>query len=631
MMAAPVRYLALRAAALGANTKTAILIFGDMALVPLAVLFACSLAPTGIGFAAFWPAMPGLMILTGALSYRLGPAQTRLRDFDTRTARQTALIGLCLGLASWMIWGARMQAPSPLLIGIGFCLGAILMRIALREGLVALYHVARTTRPALIYGAGAAGRQVAAILARSDKVHAVGFLEDDPGLQGRRVVGLPVHAATRIEKVAKLRGTDLIYLAMPSAPLPRRIAIARRLEARGFEVRAAPLASIAADTGPDAARQLLARRQIAVDHLRLSLSYAGRSVLITGAGGSIGRELCRQVIDCAPSRLVLFDLSEAALFEVERLLAPVSGGVEVVAVLGSVTDAALVRAILAENRIDVVLHAAAYKHVALVEANPLAGLFNNVLGTEVLARAAAAAGVDRFILISTDKAVAPVGAMGATKRLAELAVHRVAVAAGATRFAAVRFGNVLGSSGSVVPIFRAQIAAGGPVTVTDAAATRYYMSVEDAVRLVLVAGAITDGGEIFVLDMGAPISVGTLARQMIADAGLRLRDAQHPDGDIEVRTTGLRHGERLHEIDMTLGASPSGAHPLILKAVPAPLPEAQIARYMAEASRAVANTDREAAKTLIAAMLDESRGSDAASVAPASRAIAATRRTAATS
>merc|ERR1711969_177450 len=277
--------------------------------------------------------------------------------------------------------------------------------------------------------------------------------------------------------------------------------------------------------------------------------YAGRTVLVSGAGGSIGSELCRQVLACGPKRLVLYELSELALYQIEmelQLLAQEAAAVsgagtvpEIVPVLGSVTDARLVRKTLGEQAVDVVLHAAAYKHVPMVEANPLAGLANNVLGTATLAREAQEAGVERFVLISSDKAVRPTNVMGASKRLAELVVQDLAARPGKTRFSMVRFGNVLGSSGSVIPLFEEQIARGGPVTLTDPKVTCYFMTVSEAARLVLLAGSFARGGDVFVLDMGDPVPIKKLARQMIEGAGYTVRDAKHPDGDIEIEITGL--------------------------------------------------------------------------------------------
>jgi FlaA1/EpsC-like NDP-sugar epimerase len=273
-------------------------------------------------------------------------------------------------------------------------------------------------------------------------------------------------------------------------------------------------------------------------------AYSGQSVLITGAGGSIGSELCRQVLAAGPARLVMLDTSEAALNDAVRQLPPDAG---VIPVLGSVADRPLIAQLLRRHDVSVILHAAAYKHVHLVEANARAGILNNTLGTAALAVAARDAEVARFVLISTDKAVRPSGVMGASKRLAELIVQDCATRPSATTFSTVRFGNVFGSSGSVAPVFAEQIARGGPVTLTDPRATRYFMSVTQAVRLVLTAGSVARGGETFLIDMGAPVAIRDLALAMIRAAGKTLRDAANPKGDVELVVTGLRPGERLHE------------------------------------------------------------------------------------
>jgi FlaA1/EpsC-like NDP-sugar epimerase len=346
----------------------------------------------------------------------------------------------------------------------------------------------------------------------------------------------------------------------------------------------------------------------------VAAAYAGRAILVTGAGGSIGSELCRQVLACRPRRLVLFELAEHALFRLCRTLAadPAAAAVEIVPVLGSVAEPRLVQGALRANGVKIVLHAAAYKHVPLVEANAVSGLANNVLATRTLAREAAAAGVDRFILVSSDKAVRPVGVMGASKRIAELVIQDLAARGAATTFAAVRFGNVLGSSGSVTEVFGDQIAAGGPLTLTDPEATRYFMTVEEAVSLVLAAGAAATGGAIYALDMGRPVRIADLARKLIEASGKSVRDAATPGGDIAIEITGLRPGERRHEVAMTKGAVPSGIHPAILR-VPAPaLPELALASLMQAIRAAVAAGSAEAARRAVARLPDEGCNDQAA-------------------
>jgi FlaA1/EpsC-like NDP-sugar epimerase len=329
-------------------------------------------------------------------------------------------------------------------------------------------------------------------------------------------------------------------------------------------------------------------------------AYTGKSVLVSGAGGSIGSELCRQVLACRPSRLVLFELSELALYTVDqdlRLLAE-EAGTELVAVLGSVTDQRIVRRVLTDNAVSVVLHAAAYKHVPLVEANPLVGMANNVLGTSTLAREARELGVTRFILVSSDKAVRPTNVMGASKRLAGRVGQDLAAPSPHTAFAMVRFGNVLGSSGSVVPLFQEQIARGGPVTLTHPDVTRYFMTVQEAARLVLLAGSFAHGGEVYVLDMGQPVLIRNLARQVIEASGYTVNDETNPDGDIEIVTVGLRSGEKLHEELMIGEGLVTTPHPKILCAQEERLSEIEVASALRALRAAVASGDPEAARAV---------------------------------
>tara|TARA_R110002094_G_scaffold8211_2_gene17711 strand:- start:1256 stop:2917 length:1662 start_codon:yes stop_codon:yes gene_type:complete len=333
-------------------------------------------------------------------------------------------------------------------------------------------------------------------------------------------------------------------------------------------------------------------------------TYVGKSVLVSGAGGSIGSELCRQLIHLRPGRLILFDLSEVALFDVHRTLLQTASAaqVELVPVLGSVTDGMLVAQVLAQQSVDIVLHAAAYKHVSLVQRNPLAGLSNNALGTHVLTTAAVQAGVERFILVSSDKAMRPSGVMGVSKRLAELIVQDIAHRMGddGPILSIVRFGNVLGSSGSVVPIFQDQIRRGGPVTVTDPHATRYFMTVSEAGRLVLHAGAMSRGGEIFVLDMGKPVRILDLALQAIVAAGRTIRSPKVPYGEIAVEIVGLGEGENRHEQALCDGTEKATAHHRIFCLEDAGLSEFEVAEILRALRNAIASGQPEEAFSALA-------------------------------
>ena len=349
------------------------------------------------------------------------------------------------------------------------------------------------------------------------------------------------------------------------------------------------------------ADDLLGRNIVNLDLPDIAKTFANRSVLISGAGGSIGSELCRQVLSCRPRRIVLFDLSEFALYSIDREIRPAAelAGVEVATMLGSICDRARVKSVMQAHGVEIVLHAAAYKHVPLVEGNEIEGVKNNVFGTRVLAEVARDLRIDLFIMISTDKAVRPTNVMGATKRLAEMVIQHLQARTRTTKFAIVRFGNVLGSSGSVIPLFRRQIAAGGPVTVTHKEVTRYFMTVAEAAGLVLLAGAYAEGGDLFVLDMGRPVKIIDLARRMIELSGLTAKEPGNPDGDIEIRLVGLRPGEKLFEellIDCEVLPTP---HPKILRAMETCPSRVELTRVLRQLHAAIKANSAEAVRRQI--------------------------------
>lgn len=442
-------------------------------------------------------------------------------------------------------------------------------RFAARHFFAVPNGAAAASRRALIFGAGQAGIQLAVALRASADTSVIGFIDDDPHLIGQDVAGRRVFSRADLGGlIDSLEVTDVI-LSMPSASANKRLEISGWLS--NFPVRLSVMPSISdlaagrysiSQLKTIEIEDLLGRSSIAPDQALITRAVAGKSVLITGAGGSIGSELCRLVARSKPRRMVLFEVSEFALYEIHRALGAIAPDLELVPILGSVADARRVEAVFADDPIDVVFHAAAYKHVPLVEDNVVEGVRNNVLGTRALADAAFRAGAGTFVLISTDKAVHPSSVMGATKRLSELIVSDYArkAAAGNTgqRFLSVRFGNVLGSTGSVVPLFREQISQGGPVTITDNRMTRYFMAISEAAELIVQAAALAEGGEVFLLDMGDPILIRTLAENMVRLAGLTVRDAAHPDGDIEIREIGIRPGEKLFE---TLFYDPASAAP----------------------------------------------------------------------
>ena len=432
----------------------------------------------------------------------------------------------------------------------------------------------------LIFGAGTAGVQTAVALAVSRQFTLVGFVDDDPAKCGRSINGVPVWPASTVaERIAREGVTDIL-LAIPGATRERRKAVVDALKALAVHVRTLPsMQDLASgrvkvqDFRELDIEDLLGRDPVPPRADLLAQDIAGQVVMVTGAGGSIGSELSRQIFAQRPRTLVLLDHSEFALYSIhQELLALRSGAladIALVPVWARVSDSAHMKALCLHHRPATVYHAAAYKHVPLVEFNPGQGVLNNVFGTLSVAAAALEAQVGRFVLISTDKAVRPTNIMGASKRMAELVLQALAQRhsdPGSTCFSMVRFGNVLGSSGSVVPFFRQQLAAGGPLTVTHPEVTRYFMTITEAAQLVLQAGAMGQGGDVFVLDMGEPVKILDLAHRMVQLAGLAVRDSANPSGDIEIAITGLRPGEKLYE-ELLIGDNPqSTLHPRIMKA-----------------------------------------------------------------
>jgi len=426
----------------------------------------------------------------------------------------------------------------------------------------------------LIYGAGSAGRQLANAMTSSTDMRVVGFLDDDDRLHGHVLNGLPIFNPADLPELVVQKSITDILMALPSIARQRRNVILANIAPLQVAVRTLPAMSDLAsgkvcmsDVQDLDVDDLLGREAIKPNGLLLNRNTHQRTVLVTGAGGSIGSELCRQILQTGPRQLLLVEMSEFALYRIHQELQDLSAGVELVPLLASVCDEVRMNEIMDTWKPHTVYHAAAYKHVPLVEHNPAEGVRNNVWGTLTCAQAAARHGVQNFVLVSTDKAVRPTNIMGATKRLAEMVLQALAelnpavVAEGSrsasprTCFSMVRFGNVLGSSGSVVPLFRQQIKNGGPITLTHADITRYFMTIPEAAQLVIQAGAMGTGGDVFVLDMGQPVRIYDLARRMVELSGLSVRSSDNPEGDIEVAITGLRPGEKLYE-ELLIGPNP---------------------------------------------------------------------------
>ena len=615
-------------------TRRLLLIGLDACLLPLAVWLSFWLRlanpwPSGFLVAGLWMVSAALLIglplyaLTGqykGLTRYVGSAALY------RLAARNALLVLVMSALGVMLRLPMPPRSSWLLLWLlvtGFT-GAV--RFALRDMLL-IQRVVPSQRinRVLIYGAGDAGAQLAASLLRTGNYQVLAFIDDAPFLWGRTINGIPIESAQELNSLEEK--ADQVLLAIPSLTRSQRSVIVQRLQQQGLSVLQIPsLEDITSGRAridalrPVAIEDLLGRDSVPPDSQLLGPGIRGAVVCVTGAGGSIGSELCRNILNLHPSRLILLDISEPALYAIEQQL-QVSGinACELISVLGSAADAVLMQQLFTAHQVQVVFHAAAYKHVPLVEANPIAGLANNVCSTRVVCRAALSSDVREVVMISTDKAVRPTNVMGATKRLAELVVQSFAAEAAQrtpgsqglrTRFAMVRFGNVLGSSGSVVPLFRRQIAAGGPITLTHPDIIRYFMTIPEAAQLVLQAATLAKGGDLFLLDMGEPVRIKDLAEQMIRLSGLTLRDARNPSGEIEIICTGLRPGEKLYEELLIDADAEATKHPLIFRANECALPPDVLWPRLNDLEAAIAAQDVEGSLEVLAELVPEWRRND---------------------
>ncbi|MGR3466850.1 MAG: polysaccharide biosynthesis protein [Shimia sp.] len=612
--------------------KRLVLLALDLLLVPVAFAFCFAVQALPLSAGTFaqgiFSILPYLCLAAAGLSDWLGVQHVRLKHFEGRAVGRFGALSASLALLvvpMSLLAGLSLPASTFVLFGLSYFALGTLMRFALRGILVGLYRRAAPRRRVLIYGAGSTGVELISALREHSTIYPVAFVDDNPTLHGVMVAGLPVYSPARLTQLVEDRAIDRVLIAIPSLSQPKQSQIAGRLRAMGLDVQVLPSFSQLIGDEPliekfvaFSDRRLLSRDEIAPHDTDGAAGYAGQVVMVAGAGGTIGAELCRQLLSCRARTIVLFEMSEYALYTIYMELHPLAeeAGLHVVPVLGSVTDAGLVRRTLRDHKVDVVLHAAAYKHVPLVEANPLVGIANNVMGTQVLAQESLAAGVARFILVSSDKAVRPTNVMGASKRFAELIVQDIAsrVAPGAgPRFAMVRFGNVLGSSGSVVPLFQDQIRRGGPLTVTHADVTRYFMTLQEAAHLVMTAGMMAQGGEVYVLDMGKPVRILDLARQTIQAAGYTVRDEGTPDGDIAIDIIGLRPGEKMHEELMISPQDLCTRHGKIFSTHEDKLSEIEIAGALRALRTAITAHDTQAARRVIEQTVKEYRPPSVAS------------------
>lgn len=511
---------------------------------------------------------------------RLGLYRAVIRFIDQKIV-YVVILGVSISVALLVAAAGLLTHMSGLSRGVFgiYWVSAIMYMVASRfvaRGFLLYANAERAPVRVAIYGGGKAGTQLATALRAGHDYLPVAFIDDKKEMKGATIAGIKVYPASELDALIAKMDISEVLLAMPSLAKSQQKLILEKLAVHKVKIKVTPpIGSLvsgelrAQDVRDIEIEDLLGRDQVTPNRHLLASCITGKSVMVTGAGGSIGSELCRQIICLQPSHLILLDMTEFALYSIKQELRSLMSAhdlhIELMPFLGSVLDTEKCTRVMRTFAVETVYHAAAYKHVPLVEHNPIEGVNNNVFGTLSVAKAAMAAGVGCFVLISTDKAVRPTNVMGATKRLAELILQGFAREQTKTRFCMVRFGNVLGSSGSVVPLFRRQIMQGGPITLTHPEITRYFMTIPEAAQLVLQAGAMGEGGDVFVLDMGEPVKIMDLAERMIHLSGLEIRSSSAPDG-IDIQHVGLRPGEKLYE-ELLIGDNVEGTeHPLIMRA-----------------------------------------------------------------
>lgn len=604
---------------LGRQYKKALMVLADFIALPVALWSAYALRltewwPVEYMHHAWWmflaTPVAGLVIFTKLGLYR---AVVRFMGAQAIWAVVKGVVMLAVLMLSAAFFFELNKFPRS--IPINFALAALVYvggsRLLVRNYYHWLIGHYINKEPVLIYGAGGAGVQLSMALTGGAEYLPVGFMDDDRSLWKTTVSGLPVHNPDNIATLITELGVTHVLLALPSATQTDRRRILERLSDHAVHVKTIPsMPELVSGTSLETLRDvdpedLLGREPVPPVESLIASSIRNKVVMVSGAGGSIGSEICRQVLRNQPKALVLYELSEFALYTIEQELSAValSGGLDtpVYALLGSVLDEPRVERVIDHFKVQTIYHAAAYKHVPLVEHNIFEGVRNNALGTRVIARAALQHDVERFVLVSTDKAVRPTNVMGATKRLAELIIQGMAAESStqSTVFSMVRFGNVLGSSGSVVPLFRQQIEAGGPVTVTHPDITRFFMTIPEAASLVIQAGSMAEGGDVFVLDMGEPVKIVDLARRMIQLMGYELCSHDNPEGEVEIKYSGLRPGEKLYE-ELLIGEDVVGTeHPKIMRAHEELLTEEHLAELLDGMEKAMQEGDYAAGRRLL--------------------------------
>jgi len=600
--------------------KRVIAICADLVMMPLALWIALSLKSGDPTLSiADWPAYLAVIVVSIPIFVRMGLYRAVIRFLGHKAVFAVAFAILISGVLLGIL-GYALHIPSLSWSDVTIYSSLALIYVAGSRFIVRYYLLTHYLQPTVarvaIYGAGDAGARLSGALLTTRAFDPLVFIDDKKSLQGRMVNGIKVYSPEQLPALIKDRKIDRVLLAMPSMSRRRRREILSSLEPLGVHVQTVPVFeqlvtgnATVGDIQEVDVGDLLGRDSVPPKAGLFDACIRDRVVMVTGAGGSIGSELCRQIIGLGPRRLILFEMSELALYNIHRELrtfaAQHSLAVDLVGLIGNAHHKFRLREVLQAYRVQTVYHAAAYKHVPIVEQNVIEGIYNNVISTWYAAEAAHETEVETFVLVSTDKAVNPTNVMGATKRFAEIVLQGLHRRGTKTRFCMVRFGNVLASSGSVVPLFSEQIKAGGPVTVTHPEVIRYFMTIPEAAQLVIQAGSMAEGGDVFVLDMGKPVRIGDLARRMINLMGLTVRDEQHPDGDIEISYTSLRPAEKLYE-ELLIGNNVTGTeHPMIMRAIEHSLPWERVQTLLEEILTAMNRFDCHRAMHLLGEVVEE--------------------------